>query len=364
MSNIILSPVGTSILTKDGPRQEINQYSNCRNVEDIPTEAREKIEAHIGKTLDLVMSLSLEEIKIRSAELNGIVQYYQGLMDNAARDTHYLLPSDTYIGKSASGIVEKYLKQYCNDVRVMEIKDLQTKDSDSFKFALSELTGKIMEIKETLYHDQRLIFNLTGGFKSILGFLQSLGMFYADETIYVFEFSESLLNIPPLPVKLVPEKYLQNHTRTFRRLDKELSVNEEECDKIPSSLVLSLFDSPTLSAYGKIVWDNFRREIYSNSLLDSPSDLIHFTNNFIDSVNAENSDKAFYEINRRLDDLAVYLESKRNNMLKSLDLKKLALVQGVSTHEFDAWADLSAKRVFCHFDNGVLILDELRKKLQ
>ncbi len=363
MSNVILSPVGTSILTKDGPRQEINTYSNCRNKKDIPLEDREKIEAHITKTHELVMNLSIEEIKIRSAELNGIVQYYKGQMNNAEGDTHYLLPSDTFIGKEACRIVKSYIEKYCNDVRVMDIKDLQTQDSDIFQYALSELTGEIMNIKEGLYQGQNMVFNLTGGFKAILGFLQSLGMFYADETIYVFEFSDSLLNIPPLPVKFVPEEYLHEHSRAFRRLDRGLSVSDEECDIIPSSLVLSLFGNPTLSAYGKIVWDNYRRDLYSDSLLDSPSDKILYTDRFIASVNAENSGKAFYEINRRLDDLAVYLESNRENMPKSLDLKKLKVAQGVSTYEFDAWADLSAKRVFCHFDDGVLVLDELREAL-
>lgn len=364
MSKIILSPVGTSILTKGDFPREIHTYSNCRHKEEIPPEIGAKIEAYIAQTHDLVVSLSLEEIKIRSAELNGIMQYYQGNMNNAEKDTHLLLPSDTYIGREACRIVQSFLDKYCDDVRIMDIRDLQTKDSDYFQYALSELTAEIMRIKQSMYQGQKLIFNLTGGFKAILGFLQSLGMFYADETIYVFEFSESLLNIPPLPVKLVPEEHIIEHARTFRRLAMGLVVTDDECDVIPSSLVLSLFDEPTLSAYGRIVWDNFRRDLYSKALLDSPSDKIVFTDTFIDSVNKDRNDKAFYEINRRLDDLANYLETNREQMLRSLDLKKLRLAQGESTHEFDAWADQGARRVFCHYDDGVLILDELREKLQ
>jgi hypothetical protein len=34
-----------------------------------------------------------------------------------------------------------------------------------------------------------------------------------------------------------------------------------------------------------------------------------------------------------------------------------------STHEFDAWADADARRVFCHYENGALILDKLGKAL-
>ncbi|MDD3535995.1 MAG: putative CRISPR-associated protein [Candidatus Cloacimonetes bacterium] len=359
MSTIMLSPVGTSTFTKGNFPREIHTYSNCRSKEEIPPEAREKIEAYIAETHQLVMNLSTNEIKQRSAELNGIVQYYQGIMENARADTHILLPSDTYIGKAACQIVESYLKRYCNDVRLLEIKDLQTQDGGTFQYALSGLAKEIMTIKEGMYQGQKLVFNLTGGFKAILGFLQSLGMFYADETVYVFEFSDSLLRIPPLPVKLVPDEYLKDYSRIFRRLDRALPVQEAECSQIPASLVLCLFDETTLSIYGKIVWDNFRRDLYSSRLLDSPSELIQYTKKFVNTVQEERNEKAFYELNSRMDDLAVYLEKGRKNMPKSLDLKQLKLDQGISTHEFDAWADRDAKRVFCHYKEGVLVLDEL-----
>ncbi|MCD8479074.1 MAG: hypothetical protein LRZ88_01835 [Candidatus Cloacimonetes bacterium] len=51
--------------------------------------------------------------------------------------------------------------------------------------------------------------------------------------------------------------------------------------------------------------------------------------------------------------------------MKSLSFKKISdnAVAG-STHEFYAWSDDGAKRVFCHYNEAnVLILDELDNHL-
>jgi len=48
----------------------------------------------------------------------------------------------------------------------------------------------------------RVIFNLTGGFKSVQGFLQSIASLYADEAVYVFETASELLRAPRMPLRL------------------------------------------------------------------------------------------------------------------------------------------------------------------
>lgn len=362
MNSIILSPVGTSIFTKGDYPREISQYSNARTLEDIPPDRRGIICTYIDRTEEMLHTLSMEELQLRSAELNGIVLYYGSVLSNNPSDIHYLLPSDTYIGRKSCQLIETYLRKYFTDVRIMEIKDLQTSDCDTFQYALSELAGQIMWLKESLLPSQRLIFNLTGGFKSILGFLQSLGMFYADETVYVFEFSKYLLRIPALPIKLEPYEHLWNHVSVFRRLDNALPLESCSYAEIPSSLVLKLFGEPTLSAYGKVVWDSFRKQIYSREMLQPISSKLAYTPQFISSVRDLSSDR-YYLLNCRIDALCVYLEGSGRKSLKSLDLKKLKIPQGKSTHEFDAWADQSAKRVFCHYENQTLVLDRLADAL-
>ena len=356
MNSIILSPVGTSIFTKRDYPPEISIYSNYRTLSDIPSDRRGIIKAYIAETKNKLMQMSISEAKIRSAELNGIIQFYQNDLANAPDDTHYLLPSDTYIGSQACSIVQDYLLRYFSDVRILKISDLQTSDCDSFQYALSDLVSRVMLLKMSLRPDQRLIFNLTGGFKAILGFLQSLGMFYADETIYVFEFSNSLMRIPALPVKLEPYEYLLDHVAVFRRLDNNLPITELSYAKIPLILVLTLFGEPTLSAYGKIVWDSFRKRIYSAKLLDSISSKVVFSATFINSSLQLETDR-YYPLNCKIDLLSKFTELKEKPNPASLDFKKLKTKHKISTHEFDAWADKDAKRVFCHYEGEKLILD-------
>lgn len=358
MNSIILSPVGTSIFTKGSYPHEISKYSNYRKLEDIPFDRRRIITDYIAQTRDLVLSMSVSDVKIRSAELNGIIQYYQNDLRRARQDVHYLLPSDTYIGKQSCLLVQEYLQQYFSDIRIMEIPDLQTSDCESFQYALSELAGRVMYLRQELRPGQKLIFNLTGGFKSILGFLQSLGMFYADETVYVFEFSDALLRIPALPIKLEPFPYLKDFASVFRRLDQGMPVESKSYHNIPSSLILNLFGEPTLSAYGKIVWDSFRREIYSQELLGSSCNRVSYSQGFTVSVRGLSPDRN-YQLNCRIDALCAYLEGGEKKPVSSLDLKKLKVPQGISTHEFDAWADKDAKRVFCHYEGDCLVLDAL-----
>ncbi len=358
MNSIILSPVGTSIFTKGDYPREISIFSNARCPEDIPSDRRGIITDYIAQTRVLLQSLSLEEMKLRSAELNGIIQYYGDDLKQAPSDIHYLLPSDTFVGRQACLLIQEYLQKHFPDVRIMEISDLQTADCDTFQYALSDLAGQIMYLKESLLPGQKLIFNLTGGFKSILGFLQSLGMFYADETVYVFEFSKSLLRIPALPLKLEPYEYLWKYASVFRRLDNSLHIESNAYHEIPSSLVLDLFGVPTLSAYGKIVWDSFRKQIYSREMLQPICSKISYSQQFYNSVRDLASDR-YYLLNCRIDALSVYLEGSDHNHRKSLDLKKLKVPRRQSTHEFDAWADQAARRVFCHYDKEILVLDQL-----
>ena len=362
MNSIILSPVGTSIFTKGKFPPEINKFSNCKKLEEIPSDQRGIISSYIQEVKELLLSSSMEDVKKRSAELNGIIHYYNDNLHNAQKDIHYLLPSDTYIGKSACEIIKCFLDKYIGSVCVLEIKDLQTYDCDRFQYALSDVVSQIMIIKRGLLPEQKFIFNLTGGFKSILCFLQSLGMFYADETVYVFEYSKDLMRIPALPVKLVPYDYLKEYIVVFRRLYNNLSVAEEEYDKIPESLILKLYGEPTLSAYGKIVWDNFRKDLYSEKLLDSISPKVKYSESFWKSTKDLEKDR-YYNLNMRIDEVSCFMEKENKPNPASLDLKKLEIPKGISTHEFDAWADKDAKRVFCHFEKDTLILDILEEGL-
>jgi len=298
-----------------------------------------------------------------SAELNGIIKIYGGKIEGK-RDFHYLLCTDTWLGENTARLVKNFLERNGLTVEIRREKELQTKEFDGFQTALSNLAAWCAETvkgyREANYH---IIFNLTGGFKSVQGFLQTLALFYADEAVYIFEQSENLLRIPRLPIKIDAEDFVRNNLKTIRRLSLELSLKDDDLKKLPETFVLRVGDMSSLSAFGEIVWKETRNKIYREEIFDSPSDKLKFGDNFLKSVEKLNlPSNRFFEINRKIDDLARELETGQK--LSSLDFEELhGNPCSPSTHEADAWHDQDAKRFFGHFDGGVFVLDKLDKAL-
>ncbi|MFQ3679499.1 MAG: putative CRISPR-associated protein, partial [Pseudanabaenaceae cyanobacterium] len=203
----ILSPCGTSILTNgatEAQRKSLSQYANAQTLAEIPEGDRNLLEKRIDEVKSKLAQATEKEAAQMSAELNGIIKLYKGQLQGAG-DSHCLLCTDTWLGETTARLVASWLQQKMgvSQVAVHRQTDLRTADVMEFQSALSDL---VRWAEETIpgyqaagYH---VVFNLTGGFKSVQGFLQTLAMFYADETIYIFETATDLLRIPRLPVRL------------------------------------------------------------------------------------------------------------------------------------------------------------------
>jgi hypothetical protein len=201
-----------------------------------------------------------------------------------------------------------------------------------------------------------IVFNLTGGFKSLQGFMQTLGMFYADETFYLFESSESLMRIPRLPIDIDSGAYreIENHFDTYRKLSVGAPVPLAAFKGISESMLFT--DGGTnaiLSAWGEIFWDRFTRTFYETKLHPSPIPEIVISDSFHKDIEHWKGDKhVFFSVNQRLDDLAKYLLSDRKVCPKRLDFKSITgdLAKEMDcTHEFDVWSTSGAGRGFCRF---------------
>jgi putative CRISPR-associated protein (TIGR02619 family) len=362
----ILSPVGTSLLTNNSSKEErdlLNKNSNVKYESEIPPEDAQVLRNRIS---DVQVNLEKADITIASrmsAEINGIVKIYDGQL-NAKGDFHYLLCTDTWLGENTAKLVKSFLESHGLTVELRREDELQTKEFNSFQTALSNLAAWCSETVNSYRNSgYQVIFNLTGGFKSVQGFLQTLALFYADEAVYVFEQSDNLLRIPRLPIKMDAEQVVKNNLKTIRRLSMDLDVKSIEMETLPETFVLRIGDMVSLSAYGEIIWKETRREIYLKQIFDSPSEKLKFGESFLESVlKLSLPANRYIEINRKIDDLSREIETGQK--LKSLDFKEL---KGnpcpPSTHEADAWHDQDAKRLFGHFEDGIFILDKLDKAL-
>jgi putative CRISPR-associated protein (TIGR02619 family) len=356
----VLSPCGTSLLTNqvsDIERKLVSKYANTNQKNEIPAEDVQQLEDLIIRVTEKVKTADLQLATRMSAELNTIIKLYNGqIVKNS--DYHLLICTDTWLGETTANFVASWLRDRGLITEVKRQVDLQTKDINTFQFALSEIVQLCEETipgyKQSGY---RIIFNLTGGFKSVQGFLQTLATFYADETVYVFETSTDLLRIPRLPVEMNAENTVRQHLEVFRRLAMGLSV--DNIDGVPETLILKIYDTISFSPWGGLIWGKTKDKIYQDLLYPSPSARIKFGANFERSVKEILPDRLVL-VNNRIDQLAKFLETNGQNNPSSLDFKPLVHnPRPPSTHELDAWSDRDAKRIFGHYEDNIFVLDVL-----
>ena len=357
---LIVSPCGTSVLT-NGASNEVRGVliKNANSKEDqIAKEDMDIMSLRIEQIKKEVYGLEIQDAKKKSAELNSLIQYYENNLKQP-QDHHILIKTDTYLGKQTAQIIRQYLQQNGISVEILDITDLQTKDLNSFQFALSEIV-RDFSVRLTGYKSQgyEVIFNLTGGFKSIQGFLQVLAMFYADKTIYIFESGSEILEIPKIPIKADEVEVFEDNLIAFRRLS--CGCSEVDTSSIPSIFLLQMDGEVALSPWGEIAWENAKNILYTKRLQKAPIERIRYSDNFLKDIKVLKPDR-LKELNSKIDDLMLFLIKKDN--LKSLSFKYISKsAKEKSTYEFYANSD-DAKRVYCHFEDNICILDEYGKHL-
>jgi len=106
-----------------------------------------------------------------------------------------------------------------------------------------------------------VVFNLTGGFKSLQGYLNIIGMFYADRLVYIFETGPALLSIPKLPIRVDTEQ-LQAQADKLALLGAGASMRPEETREVPEALLrLHSNGEATLSEWGVLVFNSIKYEV-------------------------------------------------------------------------------------------------------
>jgi putative CRISPR-associated protein (TIGR02619 family) len=359
MKNLILSTCGTSILTNDADeelRKLLNKHANLKSANDVLLSECDRIREHIENRKTKFVEYSYEEAKRDSAELNGIISFYGGqLTKEPLLDIHYLLATDTWLGEETAKIVESWLKNSgFTDVRIQRHCDLQTAELQCFRNSLADLIKWCAEtIQPQRTEHCRVIFNLSGGFKSETGFLQMLGMFYADETIYMFERSNELMRIPRLPVRMEDVESVRNDLCDFRRAALKLDVYSRKS----GIYWFGIEGMYSLTEWGGLIFEQHKAEIYQDEIHPPPSEKIIFAQDFLPSCRKETS-RHKQKINEQIDLLARFLEDANHPNLNSFHYHSVTYPNNKRvTHEIYAWSDGNAKRIFCRsLDDGKLEL--------
>lgn len=364
MPSYILSTCGTSLFTNgidNDLRAIINKYSNKSNWENIPEDDKERLKQHIESCRSKLLSANDDMARKMSAEINGLLAWNKK-KELHKQDIYHVLQTDTVLGKASAKIVKEYLvsKGFC--VEVLEIGGLKTSQLKDFRESLSGLVKRLAEVLNS-YQDSKysIVFNLTGGFKSLNGFLQAVATIYADEVFYLFEGSDELMIIPKLPFNFNSKNIVKENLHCFRRLSVNLPVNDKDIRNMSELFLFRIDEVINLSEWGELLWQDSYKEIYKEKLWESISDKVIIESSFQASV--KNIKKDILSIvNQRVCDIAYYTETGGKEVLRSVDIKAL---QGVHKKDNMYECDVGDNyRIFMKKENDLtFVLQKVDKAL-
>lgn len=272
---LILTSVGTSLLTRHaekGERQALTSCSNYRKGE-CPQDISSLVDRLHEKAFEELSSSKPDEIRRASAELNGLIGLNHGNMPSGKQgDMHFLIATDTAQGEATAATVGDFLRNKCGcAAEVLNVRGLSTRDSQCFSEGIKNLLKWCDESLEGYKQNgYEIVFNLTGGFKSLQGYLNTIGMFYADRMVYIFESETAdLIEIPKLPIA-VDRSCFENNAVHFALLNAGKEYRPADFPGVPAALIDEIDSHVLLSLWGELMWNKVKQNIFSGSLLPFP----------------------------------------------------------------------------------------------
>lgn len=278
---VIVSSMGTSLLTGQLTVQaspgELKTLRDAANLTEgtIPAEVAELIERCKTKAIAALKEFDTKKIRAASAELNGIYGIYADDLNFAnPRDVHLLVTTDTAQGRATAEILRAHLHRHgINDCRILTPSKLRTSHPDDFINGIKDLLHDFDEFGFAGYEALgfRIIFNLTGGFKSIQGFLNTIAMFYAHEIVYIFDGEGSpLIHIPRLPIQLDDAAFRQHAVELAMMVHGDIRSRGTMPSVPDLAFEVDQNGDATLSAWGLLIWNKIKSSIFTTALLDFP----------------------------------------------------------------------------------------------
>lgn len=353
---VLLSTCGTSLLTNGASAEDRAWLTKVAN--EVEVDAARLTPIVEGRRESLKAADAPTRRKM-SAELNGI----GAVLDRYKPKQlfHLLVHTDTALGKATADLVQEALG---NQTDLVSASGLRTNDLASFRAALADLTKEIDSRIESWHaRGWSVVFNLTGGFKSLNGYLQTLAMISADRCVFLFEGAPELMEIPRLPVRLAELEELREHALVFRRLHVGYAVEADAAKGAPESLLMEVDDAVGMSPLGEVVWGRHRATLFAEKVQSPLSKKVR-VGDAVRRAFAGLEAGQKVQVNEAFDEFGAYMDGVRP-LPKSRTFKKLQgqPVPG-STHELYAWSDGATGRLFGHYDaEGVFVFDQLGKHL-
>ena len=189
-------------------------------------------------------------------------------------------------GKTTGELTKNFLLDRGLSANIYVPSGFSTASTASFAEGIDNLLIWLREdIYRSYHHSHQIYFNLVGGFKSMQGYMNTLGMFYADAIIYIFEGQNfELITIPRLPISIkVDRTTIEPYKKQLALMNAGADLKVSVAKSIPEALVYVVEDEMTLSTWGKLVWGECKDEILVRELLSFPR--LKYESSFIADYN-------------------------------------------------------------------------------
>ena len=219
-NKLIICTVGTSISNGCPSQRELlsKPTSWDDSIDSLTTEIQYRIDGMIKSDFRQI-----------SAEVNSIDR-----LGIRSGDRIVLLSSDNAPGRASSYALKRVISDYYNlpaqNIIIEKIEGLQVYDSSKLKkVGLKNFIATVLKYldNKTLSYQYDVIINPTGGFKGVLPFLTILGMMYGKKTVYIFEFANELIFLPPMPFTFDLTLF-ERAQPALEYIEKEVAVSEQE----------------------------------------------------------------------------------------------------------------------------------------
>ena len=304
----------------------------------------------------------IAQIRRASAELNGIYGVYQEDLSKGREDIHFLIATDTIQGKTTAEIVENFLKeQGIYNTSVQAPKGLSTASTEDFSLGIDDLIVWLQDTIPPLKASQyKVIFNLVGSFKSLQGYLNTIGMFYADEIIYIFEGEKSdLITIPRLPIA-VDTSLIKPHTLQLALIEAGVEPSIKETTEIPEAMLAEIDGKMILSTWGKLIWERCKGELLSNELLEFPH--LKYRDSFRADYNKVKDGQVKVKLQETLAKVSHLLQQNKGDISILKKDGGLQYDKYTNKGDIDHFRVTQGVRVSCHSEQGTLILRRYGKE--
>lgn len=255
MPHTIVCSVGTSAAKNVCPAANLASWVQDRGGVD------QAAEALFARFADILPEGEALQSKL-SAEIHSLVR-----IGVSPEDRVIFLTSDTSDGEACARALTLYLEKYFHGilVEVIPVKGLQVYNAELFRREGVVNFVRICLRKVRDYGTAQVILNPTGGYKALVPYTVLVGMVKRIPCRYIFEQSNQLLTLPPLPIAFDRGPF-ERYRSLIERIERETAIPakdwEREVRHDDRSLLEPLIERTnvdvTLSAVGLLLLDEVR----------------------------------------------------------------------------------------------------------